>query len=277
MRNTIYEKVGLRVNRIEERFKELKKQGKKAFIPFITAGDPDLATSKALVLELEKRGADIIELGVPFSDPLAEGPVIQRSSQRALEKGTSPPKILSLVRELRQETETPIVLMGYYNPIFKFGERQFIERASQAGVDGLIIVDLPPEEAHFLLKEVKKNNLVLILLLTPVSSEDRIKLVCQKSQGFIYCVAYTGITGDEKREDKNLRDLVTKVHSLTSTPVGIGFGISSPSEAKKTVSLAEAVIVGSAIVKKIEKYQESKALVKEVGDFAESLAKAVKE
>ncbi|GAI10840.1 unnamed protein product, partial [marine sediment metagenome] len=187
------------------------------------------------------------------------------------------PRILALVRELRQETEIPIILMGYYNPIFKFGEREFIEKTSQAGVDGLIIVDLPPEEAHSLLKEAKENNLVLIPLLTPVSSEDRIKLVCQKSQGLIYCVAYTGITGDEKREDKNLKNLVTKVHSLTSTPVGIGFGISSPSEAKKTASLAEAVIVGSAIVKKIERHQGSKVLVKEVGDFAESLIRAVKE
>ncbi len=265
------------MNRIEERFKELKKQGKKAFIAFITAGDPDFATSKALVLELEKRGADIIELGVPFSDPLAEGPVIQKSSQRALQKGTSPAKILNLVRELRQDTEIPIILMGYYNPIFKFGEREFVERASQVGVDGLIIVDLPPEEAHCLLKEAKRNNLILILLLTPVSSEDRIKLVCQKSQGFIYCVAYTGITGDKRGEDKNLKNLVAKVHSLTSTPVGIGFGISSPSEARTTASLAEAVIVGSAIVKKMEKRQENEALVKEVGNFAESLARAVKE
>jgi tryptophan synthase alpha chain len=265
------------VNRIKKRFEELKKQGKKAFISFITAGDPDFATSKALVLELEKRGADIIELGVPFSDPLAEGPVIQRSSQRALKKGTSLPRILALVRELRQETEISIILMGYYNPIFKFGEREFIEKTSQAEVDGLIIVDLPPEEANFLLKEAKENDLALIPLLTPVSSEDRIKLVCQKSQGFIYCVAYTGITGDERREDKNLKDLVAKVHSLASTPVGIGFGISSPSEARKTASLAEAVIVGSAIVKKIEKHQGNKALVEKVGDFAESLAKAVKE
>ncbi len=269
--------MGLRVNRIDRKFRELKKQDKKAFISFVTAGDPDFATSKALVLELEKRGADIIELGVPFSDPLAEGPVIQKSSQRALEKGASPPRILSLVRELRQETEIPIVLMGYYNPIFKFGEREFIERASRAGVDGLIIVDLPPEEAHSLLKETKKNNLPLILLLTPVSSEDRIKLVCQKSQGFIYCVAYTGITGDKGGQDRNLRSLVARVHSLTSTPVGIGFGISSPSEARKTASLAEAVIVGSAIVKTIEEQQGSKTLVKEVGDFAESLARAVKE
>jgi len=265
------------MNRIEKRFEELKKQGKKAFIPFITAGDPDLATTRALVLELEKRGADIIELGIPFSDPIAEGPVIQRSSQRALEGGTSSLKILDLVRELRRETEIPLVLMGYYNPIFKFGERKFIEKTFQAGVDGLIIVDLPPEEAHFLLKETEKNNLDIIFLLTPVSSEERIKLVCENSRGFIYCVAYTGITGDEKRKDKNLKDLVAKVHSLTSTPVGIGFGISSPLEAKKTASLAEIVIVGSAIVKKIEKYKDNKNLVKEVGVFAESLARAVKE
>ncbi len=264
------------MNRIEKRFEELKKQGKKAFIPFITAGDPDLVKTKALVLELEKRGADIIELGIPFSDPIAEGPVIQRSSQRALEGETSSLKILNLVKEMRQETEIPLVLMGYYNPIFKFGERKFIEKTSRAGVDGLIIVDLPPEEAHFLLKEAEKNNLDIIFLLTPVSSEERIKLVCENSRGFIYCVAYTGITGDEKRKDKNLKDLVAEVHSLTSTPVGIGFGISSPLAAKKAASLAEIVIVGSAIVKKIEKYKANKNLVKEVGAFAESLIRTVK-
>ena len=264
------------MNRIEKRFEELKKQGRKAFIPFITAGDPDLITTRALVLELEKRGADIIELGIPFSDPIAEGLVIQKSSQRALEEGASLLKILDLVKELRHQTEIPLVLMGYYNPIFKFGEKKFIEKTSHTGVDGLIIVDLPPEEAHFLLKETEKNNLDIIFLLTPVSSEERIKLVCEHSRGFIYCVAYAGITGDEKRKDKNLKDLVDKVHFLTSTPVGIGFGISSPSAAKKTASLVEVVVVGSAIIKKIEKYKDEKNLVKEVGAFAESLARAIK-
>jgi len=150
----------LKMNRIEKRLGQLKEQGEKAFIPFITAGDPDLATTRALVLELEKRGADIIELGIPFSDPIAEGPVIQKSSQRALERYTSPVKILDLVKELRQQTEIPLILMGYYNPIFKFGERKFIEKTSRAGVDGLIIVDLPPEEAHFLLRETKKIILI---------------------------------------------------------------------------------------------------------------------
>jgi len=264
------------VNRIEERFKDLKKRGKKAFIPFITAGDPDLDTSKALVMELEKRGADILELGVPFSDPLADGPVIQKASQRALKKGVSLPKILELVKYLRQKVEIPLILMGYYNPIFKYGEKKFIEKASDAGVDGLIIADLPPEEAQPLLKEAKENNLALIFLLTPVSSEKRIKLVCENSQGFIYCVAYTGVTGDKRRDEENLKNLIARIHSFTSTPVGIGFGISSPSAARKTASLAEAVIVGSAIIKKIEEHQGSKTLVKKVGIFAESLAKAVK-
>jgi len=264
------------VNRIEKRFKELKKEGKKAFISFITAGDPNFATNKALVLELEKRGADIIELGVPFSDPLADGPIIQRASQRALKKGVSLCKILGLVKDLRQETEIPLILMGYYNPIFKYGEKKFIEKASQTGVDGLIIADLPPEEAQSLLKETRKNNLALIFLLTPVSSEGRIRLVCESSQGFIYCVAYTGITGDERKGEENLKNLVARIHSFTSTPVAIGFGISSPSAARKVASLGEAVIVGSAIIKKIEEYQGNKTLVKEVGAFAESLARAVK-
>jgi len=265
------------MNRIKKRFEELRKQGKKAFISFITAGDPDLATTKALVIELEKRGADIIELGVPFSDPLADGPVIQRSSQRALKKEVSLTRILDLVKDIRRGTEIPLVLMGYYNPIFNYGEKRFTEKASQAGVDGLIIADLPPEEAQFLIRETRKNGLALIFLLTPVSSEERIKLVCENSQGFIYCVAYTGITGNERKSKESLKDLIAKIHSITSTPVGIGFGISSPSKAKKAAALAEAVIVGSAIVKKIEKYQGNKSLVEEVGVFAESLARAVKE
>lgn len=265
------------MNRIRKRFEELRKQGKKAFIPFITAGDPDFLTTKALVFELEKRGADIVELGVPFSDPLADGPIIQRSSQRALKKEVSLTRILDLVKDIRGKTQIALILMGYYNLIFNYGEKRFIEKASDVGVDGLIIVDLPPEEAHPLIREARKNELALIFLLTPVSSEERIKLVCESSQGFIYCVAYTGITGDKRKSEESLKDLIAKIHSITSTPVGIGFGISSPSKARKATALAEAVIVGSAIIKKIEKHQGSKTLVEEVGDFAESLIRAVKE
>ena len=263
------------MTRLEARFKKLRKDNKKAFVPFITAGDPNLEVTKWLVLELEKRGADAIELGVPFSDPIADGPVIQRSSQRALKERISLLKILELVRELRQKIEIPLILMGYYNPIFKFGEAEFIKRSSQAGLDGLIIADLPPEEADGLKKEADKNSLDIIFLLTPVSSEERIKLVSASSTGFIYCVSYTGITGDERKEEEDLKELIGKIRRLTSKPIGIGFGISSPGAAKKAASLADAVIVGSAIVKRIEKYAGNKNLVKEVATFAERLARAI--
>ncbi len=263
------------MNRLEAKFKKLKSEGKKAFIPFITAGDPNLEVTKSLVLELEKRGADMVELGVPFSDPIADGPVIQKSSQRALKKRISLLKILELVRQLRQKTTIPLVLMGYYNPIFKFGEAEFVKRFSQVGLDGLIVADLPPEEANDLKKEADKNSLDIIFLLTPVSSEERIKLVSASSTGFIYCVSYTGITGDARKGKENLKELIGKIRMLTSKPIGIGFGISSPQAAKKAASLADAVIVGSAIVKRIEKYRGNKNLLREVGTFAERLARAI--
>ncbi|MFQ6067876.1 MAG: tryptophan synthase subunit alpha [bacterium] len=263
------------MSRLEARFTKLRKDNRRAFIPFITAGDPNLDLTLSLVLELEKRGADAVELGVPFSDPIADGPVIQRSSERALKKGFSLLKILELVRELRQRSEIPLILMGYYNPIFKFGEAKFVKRSSQAGLDGLIVADLPPEEANDLKKEADKNSLDAIFLLTPVSSEKRIKLVSASSTGFIYCVSYTGITGDERKEEENLKELIGKIRRLTSKPIGIGFGISSPEEAKKAASLADAVIVGSAIVKRIEKYAGNKNLLHEVGSFAERLARAI--
>ncbi|NQS90249.1 tryptophan synthase subunit alpha [Patescibacteria group bacterium] len=265
------------MNRIEEKFEKLRKERKKAFITFITAGDPDLETTKVLVLELEKRGADIIELGIPFSDPLADGSIIQRSSRRALEKGISLNKVLDLVAELRQKTQISLILMGYYNPIFKFGEKKFIEKSSQVGLDGLIVADLPPEEAYNLRKEAERKNIDIIFLLTPVSSEERIKLVCECSKGFIYCVSYTGVTGGKVEEmGETLKHLVDTVRSFTSDPIGVGFGVSSPLVARKIASIADGVIVGSAIIKEVEKYQGQKDLVKKVGDFGEKLAKAVK-
>ncbi len=263
------------MTRLEVRFNKLKSEGQKAFIPFITAGDPNVEITKSLVLELEKRGANAIELGAAFSDPIADGPVIQRSSQRALKEGISLLKILELVKELRRKTEIPLILMGYYNPIFKFGEAEFIKRSSQVGLDGLIMADLPPEEARRLKKEADKNSLDIIFLLTPVSSEERIKRVSASSTGFIYCVSYTGTTGDEKKGEEDLKELIYKIRRFTSKPIGIGFGISSSEAAKKAASLADAVIVGSAIVKIIEKYAGNKNLLREVGTFAEGLARAI--
>lgn len=264
------------MTRIEEKLYQLKTKGKKTFIAYLTAGYPDLETTRALILELEARGVDVIELGIPFSDPLADGPVIQKSSQWALEKGVSSTKVLQLVREVRQKTEVPLVLMGYYNPIFKFGEAKFVDISSDAGVDGLIVVDLPPEEAGQLKAEAERNKLNLIFLLTPVSSEERIKLVCEWSSGFIYCVSYTGVTGGGEKEEEALANLVRKIRTLTATSVEIGFGISSPQDAKKASRVADGIIVGSAIIKEIASHTSSDNLVGRVGQMVEKLVRATK-
>ena len=264
------------MTRIEERLYQLKTKGQKAFITYLTAGYPDLETTGALILELEARGVDVVELGIPFSDPLADGPVIQKSSQWALKKGISPMRVLELVRQVRQKTQIPLVLMGYYNPIFKFGEAKFVDASSDAGVDGLIVVDLPPEEAGQLKAEAERNRLNLIFLLTPVSSEERIKLVCEWSSGFIYCVSYTGITGGGEKKEEVLVNLVRKVRTLTATPVEIGFGISSSQDAKRASRLADGIIVGSAIIKEIASHASSDNLVGRVGKMVEKLVRATR-
>ncbi|MBA7689837.1 Tryptophan synthase alpha chain [subsurface metagenome] len=180
------------------------------------------------------------------------------------------------MREVRQKTEVPLVLMGYYNPIFKFGEAKFVDISSDAGVDGLIVVDLPPEEAGQLKAEAERNKLNLIFLLTPVSSEERIKLVCEWSSGFIYCVSYTGVTGGGEKEEEALANLVRKIRTLTATPVEIGFGISSPQDAKKASRVADGIIVGSAIIKEITSHTSSDNLVGRVGQMVEKLVRAAR-
>jgi len=263
-------------NRIVRRFKNLREKGEKALIPFITAGYPDLKYTEDLIFELEEKGADIIELGIPFSDPLADGPVIQTASYRALRRGVTLEKTIKFVEKIRKKTSIPLIFMGYYNSIFKFGEKKFVHQASEAGVDGVIIADLPPEEAKDIQQYAMKNNLALIFLLTPVSSDDRIKLVCNSSEGFIYCVSYTGVTGQKGKEEKMLKSFIKKVRSFTSTPVAIGFGIYSPVEARKLSSLADGIIVGSAIIRKIMENEGGKDAVKKVGEFVYSLSQAVK-
>lgn len=264
------------MTRIEEKLYQLRTEGEKAFIAYLTAGYPDLETTRALILELEARGVDVIELGIPFSDPLADGPVIQKSSQWALEKGISSMRVLELVRKVRQKTQIPLVLMGYYNPIFKFGEADFVNVSWDAGVDGLIVVDLPPEEGGQLKAEAERNKLNLIFLLTPVSSEERIRLICEWSSGFIYCVSYTGVTGGGEKEEEALASLVRKVRTLTATPVEIGFGISSPKDAKRASRIADGIIVGSAIIKEIASHTSHHNLVGRVGETVEKLVRATK-
>lgn len=244
------------MNRIDKTFKRLRKGNKKTFIPYIMAGDPSLDITKDRVLMLERCGADIIELGVPFSDPLADGPTIQRAAARALSAGVTLKKTIGLVKELRQETQIPIVLMTYYNPVFKYGEERFVSDAASAGIDGAIIPDLPPEEAENLISLSKKAGLAVIFLLAPTSTDARIKNVARLSKGFIYYVSITGITGSRLQIDKSIGEAINNIRKVTDKPVAVGFGVSTPDEARHVAGLADGVIIGSAIVKKFHEQQE---------------------
>lgn len=259
------------MNRIDQKFKELNKRKKKAFIAFITAGDPSLAVTEQLVLALEKAGADIVELGVPFSDPLADGPTIQASSQRALQKGVSLNKILNLVASIRRKSKIPIALMTYYNPVFHFGEREFINKAKQAGVDGIIVPDLPAEEAGGLIKLAKKSDIATIFFIAPTTTTKRIKQIVKKSTGFIYYVSLTGVTGARRELPKEIVSHVRLVKRLTRTPVCVGFGVSTPVQVKAISRFADGVIVGSAIVNEIAKNSGKKNLVSRVVRFVAQL------
>lgn len=248
--------------KITTAFNRLKTENKKAFIPYIMAGDPDLNTTRERVLMLEKCGADIIELGVPFSDPLADGPTIQRAAERALNAGVTLKKIIPLVKKIRQQTQIPIVLMTYYNPVFKYGEKQFIEDAVNAGVDGVIIPDLPPDEASDFKGLSRKSNLDTIFLAAPTSTENRVKKIIAASSGFIYYVSITGITGSKLVLHETFMEHLALIRKLTSKPIAVGFGVSTPEEAYKVSRVADGVIIGSAIVKKFyERPDEAKGFI----------------
>ena len=263
------------MSRIEKKFKELAARGEKALIAYIMVGDPTLEVTEKLIPELKKGGADLIELGIPFSDPLADGPTIQKAAVRALNNGVSLRDAIDLVKKVRKVSQIPLIFMSYYNPIFKYGEEQFVKDAVKAGVDGVIVPDLPPEEAEGLIAHSKKNGLDTIFLLAPTSNEERIKKVCKNSTGFIYYVSMTGVTGAkfiQLEEAINIR----KIRSYTKTPVAIGFGISTPGDAKEASLFADGVIVGSAIVKVIEENMGGKAMAKKVHDFAKGLKDGIR-
>ena len=259
------------MNRIDYTFKELKRVRKKAFIAFITAGDPNLRITEQLVLEFERCGVDIVELGVPFSDPLADGPTIQASSQRSLEKGTNLSKIFTTVRHIRQKSQIPIALMTYYNPVFYYGEERFIRDAKRCGVDGVIIPDLPPEEARAMIRLAKINGLATVFFLAPTTTRQRIKTVVKASTGFVYYVSLTGVTGAQKMFSKNNLVNIRTAKRLADKPVCVGFGVSTSAQVKAVARMADGVIVGSAIVKQIEKNKGKPSLVKNVSRFVQSL------
>ncbi|MEJ2695334.1 MAG: tryptophan synthase subunit alpha [Candidatus Sulfobium sp.] len=238
------------MSRIGRTFKKIKGGNGKAFIPYIMAGDPDLKRTRQLVKMLAECGADIIELGVPFSDPLADGPTIQKAAQRALHGGITLNGVIGFVAELRRDTEIPIILMTYYNPVLRYGEERFVRDASAAGVDGMIVPDLPPDEAGVLRKSARKAGFDTIFLLAPTSTEERIRTVARASTGFIYYVSITGITGSKLSMDIAIESHISRIRQESGTPVAVGFGISTPEEASAVSKFADGVIIGSAIVKR---------------------------
>ena len=241
------------MSRIKKTFANLKKNNKKALGIFLTAGDPDLETSLNILLKLPKHGADFIEIGMPFSDPMADGPVIQESSERALKSGMNIEKCLSLVKTFRKiNNETPIILMGYYNPIYKYGREVFVKKALEYGVDGLIIVDLPPEEDEELYNYSEKNNLSLIRLITPTTNKERLGHILNDATGFIYYVSITGITGTQAANPDDVLLKLNNIKQYTKLPVVIGFGIRTPEQALKMASISDGIVVGSAVVEKIK-------------------------
>jgi len=259
------------MNRIDKKFKELRKQGKKAFIAFIMAGDPSLGVTKKLIFELSSKGADIIQLGVPFSDPMADGPTIQKSSERGLKSKTTLASVFNLVRSVRLQIETPIVFLIYYNLVFHYGLERFVNTAVDSGVDGVIIPDLPPEESRDLCKIAKKNSFSIIHLLAPTSSIDRIKKVAKVSSGFIYYVSLTGTTGARKKLATDISANLRNIKNITKIPICVGFGISTPGQVKEIQKVSDGAIVGSAIIKIIENNIGKKDLVKRVGNFIKKL------
>ncbi len=259
------------MNRIDRAFNEIKKKGKKAFIAFITAGYPSLTVTKKLILELEKRGVDIIELGVPFSDPMSDGPVIQEASSYALKKNTRLEDIINLVGQIRRLSEIPLLLMSYYNPIFSYGESRFIKDCVSSGVDGVIVPDLPFEEAGSFSFRSLDAGLYNISFISPLTNGRRLKDIARNANGFVYYVSLTGVTGMRKNTDARLGQKVKSVKKITDIPVCVGFGVSSRAQARSICNYADGVIVGSAIVAKIKENINNPSIVKNVGDFVERL------
>jgi tryptophan synthase alpha chain len=260
------------MNRIDKKFRELKARNEKAFMPFLTAGYPDLATTEKLILEFEKRGADIIELGIPFSDPIADGPVIQKSSYEAIKKGTTLKKALELVSRLRKRTQVPLAAMTYFNLILSYGPSRFIRDALAAGLDGVIIPDLPPEEEADFSKEARQKGLKIVLFIAPTTTPERAKFIARRAGGFIYFVSLTGVTGARKELPKELgAGLRAAKRAAGKTPVCAGFGVSTHKQVKDVSVFCDGVIVGSAIIRKISENLKKPGLVGILGDLIEEL------
>jgi tryptophan synthase alpha chain len=259
------------MSRLDATFARLRARGERALVAYVMAGDPSLADTRRIVVEAERRGADVVELGVPFSDPIADGPVVQRAGVRALAAGTTLARVLELVSTLRGQVSVPLVLMTYYNPVLAFGLKSFARTAVDAGADGVIVPDLPCEESEPLRAETEPAGLDMVQLVAPTSPPSRVKTIARVSRGFIYLVSLTGVTGERRELPADLAAQVRTLRAATTKPVCVGFGISTPEQSASVGRLADGVVVGSAIVRTVEAHAGTAALVERVGEFIAAL------
>jgi len=264
------------MNRIDERFARLRREGKKGFIVYIGAGDPNLEATRQLALGFDKLGVDVLELGVPFSDPLADGLVNQLAAQRGLEAGTTPPKVLETIATIRKEAQIPIVLYIYYNLMHHHGLERFVRDAAQAGVDGFLVLDLPPEESAGYEKLMANAGLRAIYLVAPTTPDERVAFIVKRGSGFIYYISREGVTGMQEKVADNIAGMTAKIRAHTDLPISVGFGISNPEQARLIASNSDAVVVGSAIVNQVAKHGKDPKLVSLVMDFVRPMIEAVK-
>lgn len=263
-------------NRIDATFAALRAQRRAALIPFLTAGDPDMGTTHELMRAAAENGADLLEIGVPFSDPTADGPVLQRSSEIGLRAGASLGRVLELVADFRRASDIPVILYGYYNPIFRYGPQRFATDARQAGVDGLLVIDLPPEEADELLAWTKPAGVHVIFVLAPTSGPERVRKVVRLARGFIYYVSVTGVTGVRPMLVASVRPAVERLRQATNLPIGVGFGITTPEQAGAVAEFADAAVVGSAIMRLVDQHRGTSRVIPEVAAFIQQLKEGMR-
>ena len=259
------------MGRIDDAFNTLKQQGKKGIVPFVTAGDPDLATTERLLVELSQAGATLIELGVPFSDPMADGPVIQRASERALKNNFGLQDLLDSAARARKQIDTPIILFSYYNPLLQFGLKRIAQATRDAGLDGILVTDLTPEESGEFEAELRANDLNMIFLIAPTSTDERLRLVAEHASGFIYAVSRAGVTGARSSVSAEAEKLVTRMRQFSTLPIAVGFGISNAEQVRDVRGYADAVVVGSAIVAEMERLTDAPDIAQRIGQFVTRL------
>ena len=264
------------VNRIVQRFADLRARGQKGLVIYIGAGDPNLEATRQLALAFDQAGVDVLELGVPFSDPLADGIVNQLAAQRGLESGTTPPKVLATVAAIRRESQVPVVLYIYYNLLHRVGVGQFIQNAAEAGVDGLLVLDLPPEESDNYEALMEQAGLCPVYLIAPTTPDERIALIAPRARGFIYYVSREGVTGMQSKVSDTIGEMTAKIRAHSQLPIAVGFGISNPDQARQVAQHAEAIVVGSAVVNRIAEFGKSPELVPQVSGFVRGLAEAIR-